>query len=115
MFAAVTADAGAAVLDGIPAFLGVSSPLATALAMVYLIFTGRLYVRSAHDAVVRVLENQLRAVTEDREVWRTSSLEKDKAISSLVQTNARFLESAKFSDHVMSALQESAGGSHETV
>ena len=105
-------DVVSGTLDGIPSFLGVSSPVATALAMFYLIFTGRLYVRSAHEAVVRVLENQLKAVTEDREVWRTSSLEKDKAIATLVGTNARFIESAKFSDHVMSALQESAGGSH---
>lgn len=96
-------------LDGVPAFLGVSSPLATALAMVYLIFTGRLYVRSAHEAVVRVLENQLAAVTADRDTWRTSSLEKDGALAQLITTNARFTESAKFSDHVMSALQDTAG------
>lgn len=96
-------------LDGIPAFLGVSSPLATALAMVYLIFTGRLYVRSAHDDVVRVLENQLAATAADRDTWRTSSLEKDGVIGQLVSTNAKFKESAMFSEHVMTAIQDAAG------
>ena len=96
-------------LDGIPAFLGVSSPVATALAMFYLVFTGRLYVRSAHDAVVRVLENQLTSMTEDRNTWRDSSLGKDKTIALLGETNARFVESARFQDHVMSALRETAG------
>lgn len=107
MTAPVVADG---VLDGIPAIIGVSSPLATALAMVYLIFTGRLYVRSAHDAVVRVLENQLAAVTLERDTWRDGSLEKDKAISTLISTNAKFTESARFSDHVMTALQDTAKG-----
>jgi len=105
-------------IDGVdvPGLVGVTSPIATALAMVYLIFTGRLYVRSAHDAVVRVLENQLKAVTEDRTIWRDSSLAKDKVIADLTRTNARFIASAEFSDHVMSALQESAGGTtHEAV
>jgi hypothetical protein len=114
MHAAELADVAAPLVD-IPGLVGVTSPLAVAIGMVYLIFTGRLYVRSAHDAVVRVLENQLKAVTEDRNIWRTSSLEKDAALAALVRTNARFIESANFSDHVMSALQESAGGSHEIV
>lgn len=107
------AEVGGGDMLNVPEWLGVvgaSSPLATALAMVYLIFTGRLYVRSAHDAVVRVLENQLVAVTKDRDTWRDSSLEKDKALATLISTNAKFTESARFSDHVMSALQESAGG-----
>lgn len=90
--------------------VGASTPLATALAMVYLIFTGRLYVRSAHEAVVRVLENQITELTLEKNTWRDSSLEKDKALATLANTNAKFTESARFSDHVMTALQESAGG-----
>lgn len=97
-------------IDGFPAYLGVSSPVATALAMFYLVFTGRLWVRSAHEAVVRVLENQLAAITIERDTWKNSSLEKDKALGTLINTNAKFLESARFSDHVMEALQETAGG-----
>lgn len=94
----------------IPELVGVTTPFATALAMVYLIFTGRLYVRSAHEGIVRVLENQLAALTLDRNVWQASSLEKDKVIATLTSTNAKFTESARFQDHVMTALQESAGG-----
>lgn len=96
-------------IDGIPAFLGVSSPIATALAMFYLVFTGRLYVRSAHEAVVRVLENQIAALTLELGTWRDSSLGKDETIRLLSSTNAEFVESAKFQDHVMSALQSTAG------
>lgn len=93
-----------------PAYVGVTTPVATALAMFYLVFTGRLWVRSAHEAVVRVLENQLIALTEERDTWKNSSLEKDKALGTLINTNAKFLESARFSDHVMEALQDTAGG-----
>ena len=96
-------------IDGIPSWVGLSSPVATALAMFYLVFTGRLYVRSAHDAVVRVLENQLAAVTAEMGVWRDSSLGKDETIRLLSATNAEFVESAKFQDHVMAALQSTAG------
>ena len=96
-------------IDSAIAWAGASSPVATALAMLYLVFTGRLYVRSAHDAVVRVLENQLLAVTKERDTWRDSSLGKDRTIGELTSTNAKFLESARFSDHVMSALQEVGG------
>lgn len=96
-------------IDGVPVYLGVSSPIATALAMLYLIFTGRLYVRSAHEAVVRVLENQIAALTVEMTTWRDSSLSKDETIRLLTTTNAEFVESAKFQDHVMSALQSTAG------
>lgn len=96
-------------LDSAMVWVGASSPVATALAMFYLVFTGRLYVRSAHDAVVRVLENQLIALSKERDTWRDSSLAKDQTIGLLTSTNAKFLESARFSDHVMSALQEAGG------
>lgn len=98
------------ILAAIPGVAGVTSPIAVALAMVYLIFTGKLYVRSAHEAVVRVLEAQIKAITEDRDVWRTSSIAKDATVASLTATNARFIQSAEFQDHVMSALQESTTG-----
>lgn len=96
-------------LDNAMVWVGATSPVASTLAVFYLVFTGRLYVRSAHDAVVRVLENQLLAISKERDTWRDSSLAKDQTISLLTSTNAKFLESARFQDHVMSALQEAGG------
>lgn len=42
-------------IDGIPAWVGISSPIATALSMFYLVFTGCLIPRASHNDVVKVL------------------------------------------------------------
>lgn len=111
-----------AVAEGVdvPAILNVSTPFATAIGMVYLIFSGRLYVRSAHDDMIRVLEASnvaaavaaaaaLAAMTTERDTYRDASLSKDATIRLLAETVSKFEESAKFQHHVMAALQESTG------
>jgi hypothetical protein len=100
-------------LDQIPAFVGVSSPIATALAMFYLVFTGRLIPRASHDAVVRVLQERNAEVVLDRGNWQSAASLANQTNADLAKTNTKLLETANFSTHVMSALQENAaGGAH---
>lgn len=97
-------------IDGIPGWVGLASPLGATLAIFYLVFTGRLIPRASHNDVVRVLENQITAVTTDRDGWKDSSERKGSTIAVLTQTNAELIETARTTKHVMSSLQESAGG-----
>jgi hypothetical protein len=100
-------------IDQIPAFVGVSSPIATALAMFYLVFTGRLIPRASHDAVVRVLQERNAEVVLDRGNWQSAAGLANQTNADLAKTNTKLLETAAFSTHVMSALQENAtGGPH---
>jgi len=99
------------VIDGIPAWVGLASPVSATLVVFWLVFTGRLIVRAAHDDVVRVLENQITALDKDRDGWKTSSERKGEIIQTLTSTNAELIETARTTTHVMSALQERAGTS----
>jgi putative lipoic acid-binding regulatory protein len=95
-----------AMIDGLPAWVGLSSPVAATLVVFWLVFTGRLIVRD----VVRVLEKQITSLTTDRDSWKSSSERKGETISVLTKTNAELIETARTTQHVMSSLQESAGG-----
>lgn len=99
-------------LEQIPGFVGISSPIATALAMFYLVFTGRLIPRASHDAVVQVLQERNAEVVLDRGNWQSAASLANQTNADLAKTNTKLLETANFSTHVMSALQENAGGGH---
>jgi putative lipoic acid-binding regulatory protein len=99
-----------AMIDGLPAWVGLSSPVAATLVVFWLVFTGRLIVRASHTDVVRVLEKQITSLTTDRDSWKSSSERKGETISVLTKTNAELIETARTTQHVMSSLQESAGG-----
>lgn len=97
----------------IPAFVGVGSPIATALAMFYLVFTGRLIPRASHDFVVQALQERNAEVVLDRSNWQSAASLANQTNADLAKTNTKLLETANFSTHVMSALQENAtGGPH---
>lgn len=101
---------GVEMIDGLPAWVGLSSPVAATLVVFWLVFTGRLIVRASHNDVVRVLEKQVLSLTTDRDSWKSSSERKGETISVLTKTNAELIETARTTQHVMSSLQESAGG-----
>ena len=102
-------------IDGIPALVGLTSPVAATIAVFYLVFTGKLWTRAAHDDVVRVLQDALKEMRTDRDNWQAASNLANKTNADLARTNADLIETAKFSTHVMSALQESAGGAAHVV
>lgn len=106
----VIPDGGQVMVDGLPAWVGLSSPVAATLVVFWLVFTGRLIVRASHNDVVRVLEKQIISLTTDRDAWKTSSERKGETNSILTKTNAELVEVARTTQHVMSSLQESAGG-----
>ncbi|WP_143054029.1 hypothetical protein [Arthrobacter sp. yr096] len=64
--------------------------------------------------VVRVLEAQIAALITDRNNWQSAATLANQTNSDLAKTNSDFIENAKFSAHVMSAIQENAagGGAH---
>lgn len=97
-------------IDGIPAWVGLASPVGATLAVFYLVFTGRLVTRASHNDVVRVLEAQVASVTVDRNNWQSAATLANQTGADLAKTNSDLIETAKFSTHVMSALQENAGG-----
>ncbi|SDW32689.1 hypothetical protein SAMN04487912_102338 [Arthrobacter sp. cf158] len=101
-------------IDGIPAVVNLASPLAATIAVFYLVFTGRLWTKAAHMDVVRVLEDQIAALVTDRNNWQSAATLANQTNSDLAKTNSDFIENAKFSAHVMSAIQENAagGGAH---
>lgn len=99
-------------IDGIPAWVGLASPLGATLAIFYLVFTGRLIPRASHNDVVRVLQERNVEITTDRNNWQAAASLANKTGADLADTNKALLETAKFSAHVMSALQENAGGNH---
>lgn len=99
-------------IDGIPAWVGLSSPVATALAMFYLVFTGRLIPRASHNDVVKVLQERNAEVVLDRNQWQSAASLANQTNADQARTNAGLLETARFSTHVMTALQDNAGGSH---
>ena len=103
-------------IDGIPAWVGLASPLGATIAVFYLVFTGRLWVRAAHEDVVRVLQNQITAITTDRNNWQSAANLANQTNADLAKTNSALIETGRFSTHVMTALQQNAGGGgHETV
>ena len=96
-------------IDGFPALLGVAPTIATALALLYLVFTGRLIVRSEHREMIRLLEARNGEVAEERDTWRAASEAKDATIKTLAESNGSLMETAQFSTKVMSAIQLNAG------
>lgn len=102
-------------IDGIPAWVGLASPVGATLAVFYLVFTGRLVTRASHNDVVRVLEAQVASVTLDRNNWQSATSLANQTNSDLAKTNSDLIETAKFSTHVMSALQENAGGGARAI
>lgn len=92
-------------IDGIPAVVGLASPFAAALALFYLVFTGRLIVRSEHKEMVRILETRNTELAVERDTWRTSSEKKDETITILSASNGSMMETAQFATKVMSAIQ----------
>lgn len=97
-------------IDGIPAVVGLAGPLASTLVVFWLVFTGRLVVRSQHETIVQVYESQLVDTRTERDAWKATADRKGETIALQAQTNATLTESARFSDHVMSAMQELSGG-----
>jgi hypothetical protein len=97
-------------IEGFPAWVGLASPLGATLTIFWLVFTGRLIPRASHNDVVRVLENRNSEVTTDRNNWQAAANLANKTNADLTKTNADLIETAKFSNHVMSALQENAAG-----
>lgn len=97
-------------IDGIPAWVGLASPLGATLAIFYLVFTGRLIPRASHNDVVKVLQERNQEITTDRNNWQAAANLANKTGADLADTNKALIETAKFSTHVMSALQENAGG-----
>jgi hypothetical protein len=97
-------------IDGIPAWVGLTPTAATALAMFYLVFTGRLIPRASHDDVVKVLQERNAEVVLDRNQWQSAANLANQTNADQARSTAVMLEAAKFSTHVMSALQENAAG-----
>jgi hypothetical protein len=97
------------VFDDIPAAVGLASPIATSLAMIYLIFTGRLVTAKEHNTIVRILEASNAEALKDRDKWQATSERKGDTIAVLTNSNHELMEAAKFSNHVMTALQQKAG------
>lgn len=97
-------------IEGIPAWVGLASPVSATLVVFWLVFTGRLWTKAAHDDVVRVLQNRNAEVTTDRNNWQAAATLANKTGADLADTNKALIETARFSTHVMSALQENAGG-----
>jgi hypothetical protein len=95
--------------EDLPAWVGLASPVGTALAMFWLVFTGRLIPRASHNDVVRVLENRNAEVTTDRNNWQAAATLANKTNADLTTTNSKLIETAEFSTHVMSALQDAGG------
>ena len=102
-------------IDGIPAWVGLASPLGATLAIFYLVFTGRLIPRATHDQVVHVMQSRTDEITKDRNNWQAAADLANKTGADLADTNKALIETAKFSAHVMSALQENAGGAANVV
>lgn len=102
-------------IESIPAWVGIASPLGTTLTIFWLVFTGRLIPRATHDQMVHVLQTRTNEVTTDRNNWQAAATLANKTGSDLADTNKALIETAKFSTHVMSALQENAGGAAHVV
>ena len=99
-------------IDGLPAVVGLSSPLGATIAMCWLIFTGRLIPRASHNDVVKVLQDRNAEVVLDRGNWQSAANLANQTNADLAKTNAELIETARTTRHVMSALQENAGGGH---
>lgn len=97
-------------MDAIPAWVGVASPLGATLTIFWLVFTGRLIPRATHDQVVKVLQDRNAEVVLDRNNWKDGATLANKTGGDLAETNKALIETARFSTHVMAALQENAGG-----
>lgn len=102
-------------IEGLPAILGLGSPVATTILLFYLVFTGRLWTLAAHNDVVRVLQDQIAAITTDRNHWRDTATLVNKTNADLAHTNSVLIETAETTKHVMSALQDTAQGGARAV
>jgi len=94
----------------VPQFVGLASPLSATLVVFWLVFRGTLVVRIQHDTIVRILEAQRDDAIGERDAWKLNSERKAETIQILTKTNNELMETAKFADHVMTAIQEKAGG-----
>ncbi|QSZ49420.1 hypothetical protein [Arthrobacter sp. D5-1] len=101
-------------IDGIPAWVGLASPVSATLVVFWLVFTHRLVTRAAHTEMVKVLQEHNAEVIKQRDLWQSAANLANKTNGDLAKTNSDFIENAKFSAHVMSAIQENAagGGAH---
>lgn len=97
-------------IDGLPALIGVGPPLASTLVVFWLVFTGRLVVKSQHETHVALLKEQLRDAWAQRDGWKETENRKGETNAILVRTNEKLIETANVTQHVMHALQETAGG-----
>lgn len=102
-------------IDGLPAIIGATPTIATALALLYLIFTGRLVVKAQHEQLIAQLQKQVDDVGLERDTWRKASEAKDTTIKTLADSNDTLLETAEFSTKVMSALQLNNSGGAASV
>lgn len=102
-------------IDGLPAVLGLGSPIAATITLFYLVFTGRLWTLAAHNDVVRVLQDQIAAITTDRNHWRDTAILVNKTNADLAHSNSVLLETAETTKHVMTALQDAATGGGNAV
>lgn len=97
-------------IDGIPAVVGLASPVAATLAVFYLVFTHRLVTRAAHTEMVRELRDHNAEVVKQRDLWQSAANLANQTNSELAKTNGDLIETAKFSAHVMTAIQDNAAG-----
>ena len=97
-------------IDGIPAWVGLASPVSATLVVFWLVFTHRLVTRAAHTEMVKVLQEHNAEVIKQRDLWQSAASLANKTNGDLAKTNGDLIENAKFSAHVMSAIQENAAG-----
>jgi hypothetical protein len=60
-------------IEEVPGWIGVGSPVGTALALIYLVLSGRLIPRAPHNDVVKVLQDRNAEVVLDRGNWQSAA------------------------------------------
>lgn len=102
-------------IEGLPAIVGLASPLGATLVVFWLVFTGKLVVKAQHETVVRILTEQREDAWAQRDGWKETANRKGETNAILVKTNEKLIETAHVTQHVMHALQETAGGQGNDV
>lgn len=97
-------------IDGLPAIVGLASPVGATLVVFWLVFTGKLVVKAQHEEQLRTLREARDDAWAQRDGWKETAHRKGETVSILTQTNAKLIETANVTQHVMHALQETAGG-----
>lgn len=93
-------------LDIILQWAGVVSPVGAIIAFVTLVMTGRLIPRSTHLLMLKVQQDQMIQIVEDRKYWRDASNLKDQTITALTDSNETLTTEVAQSIHkTMTALQ----------